>query len=167
MSAETWRPMPGWAGVYEVSDHGRVRSLDRVSASGKRVAGRILTPNYANKGYASVQLNSPEGVARWKVHALVLTAFVCPRPEGMVTRHLDGERTNNHLSNLAWGTYSENEADKARHWAERMGVPTFHCLRRHEARPDNVYTRPNGYRECRECRRIQQVRRNRSRSRAA
>lgn len=49
------------------------------------------------------------------VHALVLEAFVGPRPEGMECRHLDGDPTNNALANLAWGTRAENIADKRRH----------------------------------------------------
>lgn len=49
------------------------------------------------------------------IHRLLLEAFVGPCPEGMETRHLDGNRQNNDLSNLAWGTRSENRRDTTKH----------------------------------------------------
>lgn len=53
------------------------------------------------------------------VHHAVLLAFVGPRPEGLLTRHLDGNCLNNRLDNLRYGTKSENSADFYRHKAER------------------------------------------------
>ncbi len=60
-------------------------------------------------------------------HRLVLTAFRGPCPEGMVTRHLNGVRTDNRLVNLAWGTPCENEADKVRHGTSRRGEDVPHA----------------------------------------
>ena len=72
-------------------------------------------------GYPTVNLSDGVGKRRWYVHRLVLEAFVGPRPEGMACRHLDGDRANNRVENLAWGTYSENERDKLRHGTWLMG----------------------------------------------
>ncbi len=55
------------------------------------------------------------------MHRLVLEAFVGPCPEGMQCRHLDGNRSNNHIDNLAWGTPKENCADRGRHGNDYIG----------------------------------------------
>jgi len=105
----TWRAIPGWEGLYEVSIDGQIRSLRR--------KGRVMLPFTTEKGYLRVYLYRGTSVERVRVHTAVLRAFVGPRPAGMVTRHLDGNPANNHLSNLAWGTPAENEADKKMHAA--------------------------------------------------
>ena len=55
------------------------------------------------------------------MHILVLETFVGPRPEGMQCRHLDGDETNNHISNLCWGTVAENHRDKILHGTSNRG----------------------------------------------
>ncbi|WP_439621469.1 HNH endonuclease signature motif containing protein [Gemmata sp.] len=59
---------------------------------------------------------------RVNVHRLILEAFVGPCPLGMETRHLDGDRLNNRLDNLAWGTPAENAADRIRHGTVLWGT---------------------------------------------
>jgi hypothetical protein len=68
-----------------------------------------------NTGYCTVGLSAGGKQRIVSVHRLVLTAFVGPCPPGMETRHLDGDRTNNHIGNLSWGTKKENGADRVRH----------------------------------------------------
>ncbi len=125
MSAkEDWRAVPGFEDLYEVSDLGRVKSLARLKRGrGNRMnplRERILkaTPCY---GYLQVGLSEDGQVTYKKVHALVLTAFVGPRPEGMESRHLNGDRRDNHLANLCWGTKLENATDKHRHGTMARG----------------------------------------------
>jgi hypothetical protein len=117
-----WKPVPGSEGQYEVSDDGQVRSLDHVvprvasaqrSAGTKAVKGRVLRPGPSNYGHLSVVLGRSGGTRM--VHALVLEAFVGPRPPGMECRHLDGDPKNNRLENLCWGTRTENIEDALRH----------------------------------------------------
>lgn len=119
MTDEIWKPVVGHEGHYEVSDQGRVRSLDRYyegrSRSGNPVMrallGRFLKPAVAANGYRTVVL-SREGQKRTHtVPSLVLAAFVGPRPEGMVCRHLNDIRVDDVLLNLRWGTPSENNKD--------------------------------------------------------
>jgi HNH endonuclease/NUMOD4 motif len=122
---ERWMPVaePGFS-IYEVSDHGRVRSVDRTTpyrGSTRFYQGRLLSPSsdFSGNGRQMVLLYSdsdsglPRRVAR-KVHHLVLEAFVGPRPEGMEALHWDDDPSNNHLINLRWGTHSENVHDSVR-----------------------------------------------------
>lgn len=56
------------------------------------------------------------------VHKLVLMTFIGPRPDGMECRHLDGNKLNNNLSNLVWGTSKENHADRKLHGTNNIHV---------------------------------------------
>jgi hypothetical protein len=58
---------------------------------------------------------------RHNVHKLICEAFLGPKPDGLITRHLDGDPTNNKLSNLAYGTHKENEEDKRKHGNTMLG----------------------------------------------
>ena len=78
------------------------------------------------KGYRHIALRDGNGGrTRWRIHRLVLETFIGPAPDGMQCRHLDGDKLNNRLDNLAWGTQSENERDKIRHgtqfWPDKRG----------------------------------------------
>jgi hypothetical protein len=84
------------------------------------------------------------------VHALVAAAFLGPRPEGMQVRHGDGSKDNNHLSNLCYGTASDNVRDSIAHGTQAM-VRKTHCPQGHEYTPENIYVRSRGGRECRTC----------------
>lgn len=109
--SESWRPVVGYEGIYEVSDHGRVR---RVLAGQGARPGYILSPTQAGRGYAegraypSVCIYKGRTVARRNVHQLVAEAFIGPRPEGMHINHKDSDKSNNHATNLEYVTPSEN-----------------------------------------------------------
>jgi hypothetical protein len=113
---EQWRPVVGHPN-YEVSDQGRVRSIDRVvMRAGSRRAkpyavfrkGQLLRPGPSNYGHLSVVLG--RGKTRM-VHTLVLEAFVGPRPKGMDACHGPGGTQDNRLENLRWGTRTNNILD--------------------------------------------------------
>src|SRR5690348_3410561 len=94
---------------YLVTDQGDVISLKY----GRRKVMRGMTKK---TGYRSVGLCDGSGkVLQRLVHHLVLEAFTGYAPQGMETRHLDGNPQNNRLENLKWGTPSENGADRVRH----------------------------------------------------
>lgn len=111
--SEEWRPVPGWEGRYEVSNLGRILSL----RAGTR---KVLRPQRGTPyGHRKVLL----GATRDKVwiHRLVLQVFVGEPPPGHIARHLDGDPTNNAVSNLKWGTPAENNADMMRHGRTSRG----------------------------------------------
>ncbi len=66
-------------------------------------------------GYLQVNLSADGRKRRFYLHTVVLLAFVGPRPNGEECRHMDGEKTNNRVENLCWGTRAENAADQERH----------------------------------------------------
>jgi len=114
---EIWRDIPGFEGAYQVSDLGRVRGLGRTvyHQGGRRfVCERILRPGSTRSGhYHVVRGRGGKGgkhiIAR--VHALVLLAFVGPRPQELEIRHLNGIPTDNRLINLEYATRSRNRLD--------------------------------------------------------
>lgn len=120
---EEWTAVPGWEGLYEVSDRGRVRSLDRVVPGRHgptRYKGRILTP--AGKKYPIVTL-AETGAGRRvcrTIHSLVMEGFVGPCPEGLEVCHNDGDGWNNRLDNLRYDTRSENAKDTYRHGRRKL-----------------------------------------------
>ena len=109
-----WKQVPGAPG-YEVSVSGEVRSF-RVSP-----AGRVLRQSDDAYGYRMVRPCVEGKSVSKKVHRLVLEAFVGPCPPGMQCRHLNGDRADNRLENLAWGTPAQNRADQRRHGTEIAG----------------------------------------------
>lgn len=154
MINECWLPIPGYEGFYEVSDLGRVRSLDRDVRS-RLAQGRELKQGVRGKvpekAYPRVTLfRGGRGVAK-NVHSLVMLTFVGPRPEGWHTRHLNGNSHDARLVNLAYGTPKENYLDAIRHGTIPITGPvgkrrTTHCPKGHEYQPD----RPSQA-ECRVC----------------
>ena len=151
---EQWKPVVGYEGLYEVSDHGRVRSLDRTVSYSKewnrRLSGRVLkSPLSVNGGYPQVRLTKNNRGSTKSIHRLVLEAFVGPCPEGMQACHYDDDPTNNRLENLRWGTRSHNERDKLRNGNHNNAKKT-HCPQGHEYTPENTYLY-RGRRDCRIC----------------
>lgn len=99
-----------YTGVYQVSNLGRVRSLDRINSNGRRVKGKMLNPKPNNHGYISVDLYLSEEKKsnKFGVHRLVATAFI-PNPDNLpVINHKDENPLNNCVDNLEWCTVQYN-----------------------------------------------------------
>lgn len=123
---EVWRPVVDFEGLYDVSNLGRIRSCDRWveaptrwgSTTRYHKPGRVLREQRklikGTYSYAVVNLSRDGIVTTHQVHALVLTAFVGPRPPGKWARHGPAGLMDNRLSNLSWGTPSDNAYDRVR-----------------------------------------------------
>lgn len=121
MEDEKWLPVVGYEGLYEVSDFGRVRSLDALKFTGPgrsavyTLPGRVLKPRWDTHGYAYVDLSShpdSDGYrkrSRAQVHRLVAIAHIRPpNPTETDVNHLDGRPFNNLRGNLEWTTHKQN-----------------------------------------------------------
>jgi HNH endonuclease/NUMOD4 motif len=125
MSAEVWRPVVGFESRYIVSNHGRVKALERVvvrSTSKPYTVPECFIKTPPNKyGYPECAPQTKGNVRTRLVHQMVLEAFVGPAKPGQVCRHLDGNPGNSRLDNLAWGTMAENSQDTIRHGRVKRG----------------------------------------------
>ena len=157
MAIEVWKAVRGFEGAYEVSNSGVVRSLDRMVGGprGQRVwRGREMKSRVARNGYALVQLKNNGAVRSAHVHTLVLEAFVSERPEGQECRHLDGDRLNNRLENLRWGTRSENVQDSISHGTHYQTSREKVCPRGHRVEgPNRANAGSDSLFLCRACQR--------------
>jgi HNH endonuclease/NUMOD4 motif len=107
---EEWRSIPGYEGRYEVSTLGRVASLN-YSRQKKR---QILKPR-PERGYQKVTLFKQHHLKQWKIHQLVMLAFVGERPTNLVTDHINRVKTDNRLVNLRYVSRSENARNTDRY----------------------------------------------------
>lgn len=151
---EIWKPVVGYEGLYEVSDHGRVRSLDRRlphNGHTRFFPGVILKPSSHKQGYLTVKLR---GGGRHFIHRLMAEAFI-PNPDNLpLVRHLNDVETDNRLENLAWGTWSDNSEDSVRNGVHSQASKT-HCKRGHPYDGENTYYPPypgGAKRACKACR---------------
>lgn len=121
-----WATVPGYAGRYEASMDGRIRSIDMAITRARWGRafwrGRELKTCRLKNGYKTVKLSAKSQSKTYYVHELVLLAHVGTRPHTAARgeiRHLDGDKSNNLLENLVYGTVHENVADRTRHKHER------------------------------------------------
>lgn len=142
---ETWVPVLGYEGIYEVSDSGKVRRTGKVDS----LTGVPITL----QGYLSVSLSKSGKRRTAYVHVIVAEAFQGPRPHGLVCRHLNGNPVDNRPENLAWGTHQESVNDTLRHGKYSNGRDRqVSCIRGHWLGGGNLGL--NGkerYRRCLAC----------------
>lgn len=105
-----FKPIPGYEGQYKINTQGSI-----IGPYGKPL--RV----YTDGNYPKVYLYTKGKRRKHMVHTLVAITFIGPRPDGLVLRHLDGDRMNYALDNLAYGTHQENEADKLTHGTKLCG----------------------------------------------
>lgn len=128
VGATLWRTVPDYP-AYEVSADGIVRRCPGVRCRAHRILAPFVRPN----GYAQVILYRDGQRQRFGVHQLVALAFLGPKPSPQhQVAHLDGQRLNNHLSNLAWLLPLENDAHKDLH-GTRLRGSQIHCAKLTEA----------------------------------
>ena len=105
---EVWRPIEGFEGLYEVSNLGRVKSVERIDSNNHPVKERILKPDKHNNGYLYVALWKDGRKKNYAVHRLVSKAFI-PNPNNLPeVNHINEIKTDNRVSNLEWMTTKQN-----------------------------------------------------------
>ena len=130
---EQWRDVIGFEDLYEVSNHGQIRSK-------KTNAIKKLTfSKKENRPYLGLWKNNKVKIC--KPHRLVLEAFVGKCPKGLEGCHNDGNTLNNHINNLRWDTPKNNHADKIKHGTtnrgERCGTAKLTLVQVNAIRKDN------------------------------
>ena len=119
---ENWKDIKGYEGLYQVSDHGDVRSVDRVTTGNRnrRIKGKVLKKTKSTTGYFKVELCKDGRAISTKVHRIVAKAFI-RNPYGKPhINHIDNNPLNNMVENLEWCTRSYNLQYNGR--AKRVGI---------------------------------------------
>lgn len=126
---ERWKDIAGYEGYYQVSNRGRIRSLDRLVhyKDGRKAnyKGRLVAVNSRPNGYLKANLYKNHTMKNVSVHRLVAEAFI-PNPEGHPEiNHKDEVKTNNDVSNLEWCTssYNSNYGTAKKRWAKKNSIP--------------------------------------------
>lgn len=125
---EIWRDIEGYEGLYQVSNLGRVKRLERKSPHDRRggisiLQEKILSPTDNGNGYKIISFRVPGSRKNYYVHRLVAQAFVANPRNVDYVNHIDRNRENNSADNLEWCTQAENIA----HSAEYMRKPRAKC----------------------------------------
>lgn len=126
MEKEIWKDIEGYEGLYQVSNLGRVRSLDNFvncrSGAKQLRKGKILQPIKDLTGYFCVNFYKNNKMKRKSVHRIVAETFI-PNPHNYpVVNHLDGVKTNDIVSNLEWTTHQANIQHAFNHGLRTSGA---------------------------------------------
>ena len=109
---EKWKDIESYEGYYQVSNTGKVRSMDRIGRCGKNgkllYKGKELKPAIGNHGYKCVVLSKQSKCKTFLIHRLVAKHFVDGYKNGYEVNHIDLTKINNYANNLEWVTPSYN-----------------------------------------------------------
>ena len=111
---EIWKDIEGYEGIYQISNKGRVKSLERIilfeNGKSRKVKSKILSTFIEKAGYECIKLYRNNKAKPFKVHRLVAIAFIeCSGDKDLLeVNHMDGNKLNNCVTNLEWCTRQEN-----------------------------------------------------------
>lgn len=103
--SEIWKDIEGYEGLYQVSNLGRVKSLDRIDCRGQHREPKFMKARPTKQGYLRVGLWKNGKVKTVSIHRLVAEAFIS---KNFTVNHKDGNKSNNTVDNLEWMTQKEN-----------------------------------------------------------
>lgn len=131
---EIWKPVRNYEGLYEVSNMGRVKSVERMKWCGKgyyKAPERILKLKKRKDGYLQIKLHKDGAEKVYLVHRLVSEAFI-PNPNNLPeVNHKDEDKTNNHIDNLEFcsrlynNTYNGRAKKAGKKLAEKLSKPVY------------------------------------------
>ncbi len=151
-----WRAVPDYEGWYEVSDQGRVRSVERtvryVDGRVRRYPQRELKLGLSTGGYPQVGLSRDNSTRIFSVHRLVLMAFVGACPPGHEALHANDVRADARLGNLSWNTSSQNDYDMVRRGRHHL-ASRGQCGFGHDLEDPNIAPNRRSGRHCLACQR--------------
>lgn len=138
---EIWKDIPNYEGLYQASNLGRVRSLDRTYKKWRedfkrfcicKVKGRILklcvAKNHCAHNYQKVSLVKNTISTVTLVHKIITETFLGKRPNNLEVRHLDGNGMNNIISNLEYSDHKTNMNDRRKHGTIYFGENHFRSI---------------------------------------
>lgn len=108
MTKEIWKDIPGYEGLYQVSNLGNIKSLDRYKIIKAKIKGRILKPGINSQGYYQVVLNKNGRTKHVRINRIVAQVFIKNEKNKKEVNHKDGNKQNNCVDNLEWVTPKEN-----------------------------------------------------------
>lgn len=120
---ENWLPVPGYEGLYSVSDLGNVMSMNYANTG----MLKILQPSKNSYGYFQIWMSKDRKQKSFSVHSLVSAAFLGPRPKGLEVNHKNGVKSDNRLANLEYVTSSENRLHALRIGIQIPAHGEKHC----------------------------------------
>jgi hypothetical protein len=116
---EVWKDIEGYEGLYEISTFGNVRSVDRVIRSTKghlrKLKSHGIKQLITGQGYFHVRIRKNGNRKTKFIHRLVAETFISNPGNYPIVNHIDGDKGNNHISNLEWVTSQQNAQHALKH----------------------------------------------------
>lgn len=143
LDIEIWRDIPEYEGLYQASNLGRIRSLDRfVNASyGKRLVRSQIIRQSVNNDYFYVVISKFDISVHLKVHQLIARAFIPNVENKPYVNHIDGNRQNNRVENLEWVTKSENAIHAYRVLGRKSSASGPNSINKLKSKPVSQYSK--------------------------
>lgn len=117
---EIWKDIVDYKGLYQASNLGRIKSLDKKDAMGRLVKGKIMKPATRKDGYLQITLHKDKKATKFLVHRLIAEIFIENKQNLKEINHKDENKQNNNISNLEWCSRKYNvnygEANKKRRY---------------------------------------------------